>query len=114
MRVEPVAEGRAPSPSAWKCLTDGACEVAFGDAVDPGATGSWWGAPGDGVVMAWILGRRRAATVAEISGARYALGADFAGQGPALIVEYGSSTMIGPRDTFQIGNLGEIRIDCHH
>jgi N-methylhydantoinase A len=45
---------------------------------------------------------------------RYALGADFAGQGPALIVEYGSSTLIGPRDTFKIGNLGEIHIDCHH
>ncbi len=45
---------------------------------------------------------------------RYALGADFAGHGPALIVEYGSSTLIGPRDTFKIGNLGEIHIDCHH
>ncbi len=45
---------------------------------------------------------------------RYALGADFVAHGPALIVEYGSSTLIGPRDTFQIGNLGEIHIDCHH
>ncbi len=32
---------------------------------------------------------------------RYALGADFAGRGPAVIVEYGSSTLIGPGDTFQ-------------
>jgi N-methylhydantoinase A len=45
---------------------------------------------------------------------RYALGADFGGRGPALVVEYGSSTLIGPRDTFRIGHLGEIHIDCHH
>ena len=36
----------------------------------------------------------------------------FAATGPALIVEYGSSTLIGPRDTFRIGKLGEIDIDC--
>jgi N-methylhydantoinase A len=45
---------------------------------------------------------------------RYALGADFSGHGPALVVEYGSSTLIGPGDTFRIGALGEIHIDCHH
>jgi N-methylhydantoinase A len=45
---------------------------------------------------------------------RYALGSGFAGAGPALIVEYGSSTLIGPGDTFQIGKLGEIDIVCHH
>ncbi|MBX9841976.1 MAG: hydantoinase/oxoprolinase family protein [Xanthobacteraceae bacterium] len=44
---------------------------------------------------------------------RAALGASFAGKGPALIVEYGSSTLIGPRDTFSIGKIGEIEIDCH-
>jgi N-methylhydantoinase A len=44
---------------------------------------------------------------------RAALGATFAGKGPALIVEYGSSTLVGPRDTFAIGKLGEIEIDCH-
>jgi N-methylhydantoinase A len=44
---------------------------------------------------------------------RSALGAAFAGEGPALIVEYGSSTLVGPRDTFNIGKLGEIEIDCH-
>ncbi len=38
----------------------------------------------------------------------------FSGKGPALIVEYGSSTLIGPGDTFKIGKLGEIDIDCHH
>jgi N-methylhydantoinase A/oxoprolinase/acetone carboxylase beta subunit len=38
----------------------------------------------------------------------------FAGEGPALIVEYGSSTLIGPRDRFVVGKLGEIDIDCSH
>lgn len=45
---------------------------------------------------------------------RYALSSGFAGAGPALIVEYGSSTLIGPGDTFQVGKLGEIDIVCHH
>ena len=45
---------------------------------------------------------------------RYALREGFRAQGPALIVEYGSSTLIGPRDTFSIGALGEIDIDCNH
>ena len=44
---------------------------------------------------------------------RYALKAGAQGKGPALIVEYGSSTLIGPRDTFTIGKLGEIDIVCH-
>jgi N-methylhydantoinase A len=44
---------------------------------------------------------------------RHALGAGFGGRGPALIVEYGSSTLIGPRDTFKVGRQGEIDIDCH-
>ncbi len=34
------------------------------------------------------------------------------GRGPALIEEYGSSTLIGPRDSFAIGKLKEIDIDC--
>jgi N-methylhydantoinase A len=45
---------------------------------------------------------------------RYALSSGFAGAGPALIVEYGSSTLIGPDDTFRIGKLGEIDIVCDH
>jgi N-methylhydantoinase A len=45
---------------------------------------------------------------------RASLGPSFSGQGPALIVEYGSSTLIGPGDTFSIGKLGEIEIDCKH
>lgn len=43
---------------------------------------------------------------------RYALAPGFAGRGPALIEEYGSSTLIGPRDRFAIGRLKEIDIDC--
>jgi N-methylhydantoinase A len=45
---------------------------------------------------------------------RYALAPGSAGRGPALIVEYGSSTLVGPHDTFAIGKLGEIDIDCRH
>lgn len=43
---------------------------------------------------------------------RYALDPGFSGHGPALIEEYGSSTLIGPRDRFAIGRLKEIDIDC--
>jgi N-methylhydantoinase A len=45
---------------------------------------------------------------------RYRLPAGFTGAGPAVIVEYGSSTLIGPGDKFSIGKLGEIDIDCRH
>ncbi len=34
----------------------------------------------------------------------------FSSSGPALIQEYGSTTMIGPLDSFVVGDLGEIRI----
>jgi N-methylhydantoinase A len=42
---------------------------------------------------------------------RSALKPGWRGRGPALIVEYGSSTLIGPDDAFTIGKLGEIDID---
>jgi N-methylhydantoinase A len=42
---------------------------------------------------------------------RSSLPAGFSGQGPALIEEYGSTTLIWPGDRFEIGALGEIRID---
>ena len=32
--------------------------------------------------------------------------------GPAIIEEYGSTTVVGPNDRFEIGRLGEIRIHC--
>lgn len=34
----------------------------------------------------------------------------FAMKGPAIIEEYGSTTVIGPDDELEIGRLGEIRI----
>ena len=36
----------------------------------------------------------------------------FQSTGPAIIEEYGSTTLIGADDTFEIGELGEIKIDC--
>jgi N-methylhydantoinase A/oxoprolinase/acetone carboxylase beta subunit len=32
--------------------------------------------------------------------------------GPAIIEEYGSTTVVWPGDRFEVGALGEIRIDC--
>jgi N-methylhydantoinase A len=43
---------------------------------------------------------------------RNALEAGFTGIGPAVIEEYGSTTIIWPGDRFEIGALGEIRIEC--
>ena len=36
----------------------------------------------------------------------------FRADGPALIEEYGSTTLVWPGDRFKIGALREIRIDC--
>ena len=36
----------------------------------------------------------------------------FKAVGPAIIEEYGSTTLVGPEDAFEIGRLGEIRVDC--
>ncbi len=41
---------------------------------------------------------------------RRALQAGFESAGPAVIEEYGSTTIIGPDDSFSIGSLGEIHI----
>jgi N-methylhydantoinase A len=43
---------------------------------------------------------------------RDALPAGFEAVGPAVIEEYGSTTLIWPGDRFKIGAMGEIRIDC--
>lgn len=43
---------------------------------------------------------------------RYELAAGFSGAGPAIIEEYGATTVIWPGDRYEIGALGEIRIDC--
>jgi N-methylhydantoinase A len=41
---------------------------------------------------------------------RYALAAGFRGTGPAVLEEYGSTTIVWPGDRFEIGALQEIRI----
>ena len=43
---------------------------------------------------------------------RTALAPGFRGTGPALIEEYGSTTLVWPGDSFEVGALGEIRINC--
>ena len=43
---------------------------------------------------------------------RDALPAGFESAGPAVIEEYGSTTLVWPGDRFKIGAMGEIRIDC--
>jgi N-methylhydantoinase A len=43
---------------------------------------------------------------------RDALEPGFAGNGPAVIEEYGSTTLVWPGDRFEIGALHEIRIHC--
>jgi N-methylhydantoinase A len=43
---------------------------------------------------------------------RNALPQGFSAYGPAIIEEYGSTTVVGPLDRFEIGQLGEIRIYC--
>ena len=41
---------------------------------------------------------------------RRALPAGFAASGPAIIEEYGSTTVVLPKDRFRVGDLGEITI----
>lgn len=43
---------------------------------------------------------------------RYALPIGFKSAGPAVLEEYGSTTIVGPTDSFEIGPLKEIRITC--
>ena len=44
---------------------------------------------------------------------RSALEPGFFGAGPAVIEEYGSTTLVWPGDRFEIGRLHEIRLTCH-
>ena len=43
---------------------------------------------------------------------RYGLQPGFKGIGPAILEEYGSTTVVWPGDSFEIGSLLEIRINC--
>lgn len=43
---------------------------------------------------------------------RASLPAGFAADGPAIIEEYGSTTLVWPGDRFAIGDLHEIAVEC--
>ena len=43
---------------------------------------------------------------------RGALPIGFKAEGPAVIEEYGSTTLVWPGDRFEVGELGEIRVHC--
>jgi N-methylhydantoinase A len=45
---------------------------------------------------------------------RYALPVGFAAAGPAVIEEFGATTVIGPDDRFEVGDLGELCITLGH
>ncbi|MGE0651890.1 MAG: hydantoinase/oxoprolinase family protein, partial [Alphaproteobacteria bacterium] len=45
---------------------------------------------------------------------RDALAPGFAAEGPAIIEEYGSTSVVWPGDRFEIGPMREIRIHCAH
>ena len=59
---------------------------------------------------AWFAGEREARLTAVYARSRLPVG--FAADGPAIIEEYGTTTVVGPRDNFSIGALGEINIRC--
>ena len=59
----------------------------------------------------WIPGAESYADVPIYD--RSQLGIGFKEHGPAIIEEYGSTTLIGREDTFTIGKLGEIQVDCN-
>ncbi|HET9149801.1 MAG TPA: hydantoinase/oxoprolinase family protein [Alphaproteobacteria bacterium] len=56
----------------------------------------------------YFAGGRVEATVYD----RATLRPGFTAEGPAVIEEYGSTTLVAPGDRFEIGRLHEIRIDC--
>ena len=58
----------------------------------------------------WFAGEREARSTAVYARSRLPIG--FAADGPAIIEEYGTTTVVGPRDNFSIGALGEINIRC--
>lgn len=43
---------------------------------------------------------------------RDSLAPGFAAAGPAVIEEYGSTTIVAPSDSFEVGAMREIRIHC--
>jgi N-methylhydantoinase A len=84
-RIErPALEGLRPVASEAKLPAPRAREVHFGNS---------------GRIMTPVLTRER-------------LPVGHKAAGPAIIEEYGSTTVVGPDDRFEIGQLGEIRIYC--
>jgi N-methylhydantoinase A len=43
---------------------------------------------------------------------RHSLQPGFCSRGPAVIEEYGSTTVVWPGDSFEIGAMHELRISC--
>jgi N-methylhydantoinase A len=43
---------------------------------------------------------------------RNTLESGFKADGPAVIEEYGSTTVVWPGDSFEVGSMGEMRINC--
>jgi N-methylhydantoinase A len=66
------------------------------------------GASGRGTRIVQFAGRGVETRIYD----RFALASGDGAAGPAIIEEYGSTTVIWPGDRFTIGTLGEIRIDC--
>jgi N-methylhydantoinase A len=69
------------------------------------------GAPSDPTLRR-IYFKEKGGFVQAMVHQRVGLEPGFAGAGPAVIEEYGSTTLVGPEDRFQIGPLREIRIHC--
>ena len=68
------------------------------------------GADGRPVGERQVFFRERRAWLDTTIYERRALPVGFARRGPALIQEYGSTTVVGPQDDFAVGRLGEICI----
>ncbi len=71
-------------------------------------TGGEAAAPGERAVYFAEAGGMVATKIYD----RPSLAPGFAAEGPAVIEEYGSTTLVGPNDRFEIGALHEIRIHC--
>ena len=59
-----------------------------------------------------VLFDRRSAWVETAVFDRYTLAPGYCGEGPAIVEEYGATTVIRPGDRFEVGAHRELRIDC--
>ncbi len=67
---------------------------------------------GDAARSRPVLFDRRSAWVETAVFDRYALEPGYRGTGPAIVEEYGATTVIWPGDRFEVGAHRELRIDC--